>query len=698
MTTKKTILIIAGIIIGMLLIIAGGVYGDSQNFSQPVTLSEKTVSIEGKQGKCGDGICDVKEKANPNLCPEDCKPTQNIPYYTLVIHLDPVADWNERYLSQTPDYYERAKEMVEYANQYNIKLSLGIGHALAEYIAESPERMEEVKQWTLDGHELGIHHHSIYKPKGPNAWDGFTSVPDEIARRTRIELNGVAEPYPETRTFEEYMKVFHKFEDEFGIEIKSGIAHDQANKKVSMPNELIYSTGSGFTNNGDKIEFVPNDREITKAINEFIVTATVNGIERKWISHYFIGNSESRRKLAEETFDSLDSDIVFSAVCHNIEGEINNYKRFLDFLHNRDPEASKSRTVTQVMESGIFSEREIDLPCENLNGTVCTSISHQSDKGCTGEWLIKDGDYKCCSEYCTHSQENIPSYFIAIHNEPFGANERNYKVLKDLIERANQYNMKLTLMFTPAWVDFILNNPLKKVELENWKTQGHEISAHHHSVHHPGNWDGYSDYTFEQAVQIREEEGLSKPRFTCRQGTLDDFMDKINKLGPNIISGCLNDEVDKKALPKDIIYDTCSGYENFGTPGNYSSVLHGESFKNEFISVGTVEGIERKWLTHGQILTETDLKEAENQFNSMDKHTVYGGVVHSKPWEVPYMLQFMDFLHEKDSTGAKSMTLTEIIESGILPEEKINVDNYSYNDSPFGILGLDVKKLKLKPL
>ena len=54
-----------------------------------------------------------------------------------------------------------------------------------------------------------------------------------------------------------------------------------------------------------------------------------------------------------------------------------------------------------------------------------------------------------------------------------------------------------------------------------------------------------------------------------------------------------------------------------------------------------------------------------------------GGVVHSKPWEVPYMLQFMDFLHEKDSTGAKSMTVTEIIESGILPEEKINVDNFS---------------------
>jgi flavodoxin len=61
----------------MLLIIAGGVYGDSQNFSQPVTLPETPVSIEGKQGKCGDGICDAKEKQNPRVCPQDCKPADN---------------------------------------------------------------------------------------------------------------------------------------------------------------------------------------------------------------------------------------------------------------------------------------------------------------------------------------------------------------------------------------------------------------------------------------------------------------------------------------------------------------------------------------------------------------------------------------------------------------------------------------------
>lgn len=314
---------------------------------------------------------------------------------------------------------------------------------------------------------------------------------------------------------------------------------------------------------------------------------------------------------------------------------------------------------------------------------------------------------KLCPEDCKFADDDIPFYFLAIHNEPFGAGEKNYKALKDLIERANQYNMKLTLMFTPAWVDFILNDFQRNAELENWKTSGHEISAHHHSIYHPGNWDGYSDYTFKEATQIRKEEKLSKPRFTYRQGTLDDFMDKINKLSNNIISGCMNDEVNKNALPKDIIYDTCSGYVNFGTPGEYSSLLGKSSGKNKFISVGMVNSIERKWLTHGRILTEVNLKEAKNQFNSINNNAVYGGVVHSKPQEVPYMLQFMDFLHEKDPTGAKSMTMTEIIELERLPEKKINVDNFSQDkfeteditftlQSPNGDYDLTVRSVRPK--
>lgn len=59
MTTKKTILITFGALITIAIIALALI---SLNDQEPLS-------------KCGDGICDVKEQANPKLCPKDCKAT-----------------------------------------------------------------------------------------------------------------------------------------------------------------------------------------------------------------------------------------------------------------------------------------------------------------------------------------------------------------------------------------------------------------------------------------------------------------------------------------------------------------------------------------------------------------------------------------------------------------------------------------------
>jgi hypothetical protein len=61
---KKTTLIIIGII----LIVITALVFISSNEAEPINKS---------LNKCGDGICDAKEKANLELCPEDCKLTDN---------------------------------------------------------------------------------------------------------------------------------------------------------------------------------------------------------------------------------------------------------------------------------------------------------------------------------------------------------------------------------------------------------------------------------------------------------------------------------------------------------------------------------------------------------------------------------------------------------------------------------------------
>lgn len=61
MTTKKTILITFGILITIVIIASAFIFSNN-----PKLISESL-------NKCGDGVCDTAELANPNLCPSDCE-------------------------------------------------------------------------------------------------------------------------------------------------------------------------------------------------------------------------------------------------------------------------------------------------------------------------------------------------------------------------------------------------------------------------------------------------------------------------------------------------------------------------------------------------------------------------------------------------------------------------------------------------
>ena len=282
-----------------------------------------------------------------------------------------------------------------------------------------------------------------------------------------------------------------------------------------------------------------------------------------------------------------------------------------------------------------------------------------------------------CPEDCkepsngNNQSSDIQPYFIAIHTEPTANIPEMYGVLKEYIKRADEYNIKLTLMFSDTWADYIAESPERMDELQEWEKSGHEIAGHHHSIYHSA-WDGYTDYTLEEARAQRINQGVKPEPYL---GTMDDFMAKLKQINPNMNSGCMNNEASKKDLPDEIIYDTCSGLYNLGEPGrNTYQAADPEIAKNEYVSVGIVNGVERKWLTHGQI-TDTEKQQAAKEVFETTNSGVLGAVTHAtkRNDQNTLLLDFLDFVHEKDPTGSKSMTLTEIIESGILPEEDISV-------------------------
>lgn len=333
---------------------------------------------------------------------------ETIPRYIFIFHVDPVAVGDDD-LDRVASHYNNVVSRVDYANQYDIKLSLWLGHAFAEYLERSEERLSELGKWIEAGHEIGIHHHSVYKPRCGSGvqhqWDGYSSLVEDEAIKTRAKMIGRLEDvelWGYLGDFNEYMKVFEGFEERFGIEINLGIANEQFNKTVSMPDELIYSGGSGFVNNAEPGRWEEDDTELTKGINEYISKGLVNGIERKWITHYTV-TEKHYEKDAEELFDTLDPHVVFVAVTHDFN-DFEAFKAYIDFLHSRDPDASRNLTVKQVMESGILPEKEIHLRCEELGGTVCNG-KPGTDLNCDDEWLIDEEDFRCCGGYCLPSNE-----------------------------------------------------------------------------------------------------------------------------------------------------------------------------------------------------------------------------------------------------------------------------------------------------
>lgn len=280
----------------------------------------------------------------------------------------------------------------------------------------------------------------------------------------------------------------------------------------------------------------------------------------------------------------------------------------------------------------------------------------------------------CQPKDAPKTDNNIPYYFIAIHNEPFHDEFKReerladaYSVLKKMIAKADEYNIKLTLMFTAQWADYIAASPERMADLESWKKSGHEISAHHHEVYH-GNWDGYTEMTKEEAYAIRKKSGKNESYL----GTIKDYFEHLKKINPDMKSGCLNEEGNKDALPNEIIYATCSGFLNNGEVGVQAGDQEPRKAKNDYITVGNWNNIQRKWLNHFQITTTEREPKAEEMFNSMDSTQVSGSVTHSLSWEADSYYTFLEFLHSKDPKGKNSRTVSEIIDQKLIPEKEIS--------------------------
>jgi len=268
----------------------------------------------------------------------------------VVIHANPLGTANSDNNDVLSKAYSNLKEEVEYADKYNIKLSVWLGTPISEYIISSG-KLSEVQGWMADGHEIGLHHHSAYRPTD---WDGYSSLSKEDAEALRIKLTGKVEPRGYLGSLQDMMDIIKQINPE----VKSGVCSESYNFSEALPDEIIYLTGSQFLNNGNPGRVVSDaPKNILSAENDFISTGFVNGIERKWLTHFDIGAKESALK-AEKKLDEMDSG-VFLVVTHNGNEHLAPLEKVLAYIHSKDPAGRRSRTVSEVIEQKLIPEARL---------------------------------------------------------------------------------------------------------------------------------------------------------------------------------------------------------------------------------------------------------------------------------------------------------------------------------------------------
>jgi len=79
------------------------------------------------------------------------------------------------------------------------------------------------------------------------------------------------------------------------------------------------------------------------------------------------------------------------------------------------------------------------------------------------------------------SRLNAEPYAVfVVHCEPLNAVPRSFLDLLDMVVKADQQQVRLTIDFTPPWAQMILANPGFLNSVTQWQQAGHELGVHHH--------------------------------------------------------------------------------------------------------------------------------------------------------------------------------------------------------------------------
>ena len=233
--------------------------------------------------------------------------------------------------------FETAVKLVQKADEYDFHLTLAINPQWAEYILLDSARINIIKGWLEQGHEIAFHHHSLNHPD----WNGFSNNPSALNNPTPF-LGNVDDGLDFIKNLITPTHV--------NTAMIGGLPGDMPLSFENTNEDLIFASGNQFSsfdiygelrtlkpynvfkNNGAKITYVTH-RQLTTISNDF--------------------TTEEALEIFKTEYNNMQDDEIYGIVfhCYDYHEAEEIYNNWFEFIANN---GDNIQTINRVISDYPF--------------------------------------------------------------------------------------------------------------------------------------------------------------------------------------------------------------------------------------------------------------------------------------------------------------------------------------------------------
>lgn len=250
-------------------------------------------------------------------------------------------------------------------------------------------------------------------------------------------------------------------------------------------------------------------------------------------------------------------------------------------------------------------------------------------------------------------------YFTAVLNGAYNFQggaagmEESYTVLQSMVKQADERGVKLTLLFSAQYAEFIATSSARMADLGGWRRAGHEFGSYHQGPETTA-WDSYTDLAGAELDAVKKGKGAAA-------GGHAEFFAALRRLEPEPKTGCTYGSSDAKFLAASPPYEICLRADPAGGRGAAAGV-------NEALVVPLAGGA-RRYLSSFRPADKAGIEAARGAYAGLEAG-VYGAAFRSTPAEFGAFYAWLKFLSGRDPQGLRGRTVSSVAAGGLLGEKK----------------------------